>query len=92
MVLCAVLQVTNMFLMYIAADAAWIWMEPDALPSLQPVIFGARGQPWLESVPAHCAAERWGVQLPLCVRLGRTVTLAVRGGHADPRPSPGDNG
>ncbi|KAK9826081.1 hypothetical protein WJX81_000287 [Elliptochloris bilobata] len=33
-------KVTNMFLMYIVADAVWIWMEPDALPSLQPVILG----------------------------------------------------
>ena len=30
-----------MFLMYIVADAVWIWMEPEALPSLQPVILGA---------------------------------------------------
>lgn len=29
-----------MFLMYITADALWIWMEPEALPSLQPVILG----------------------------------------------------
>lgn len=51
-------QVTNMFLMYIAADAAWVWMEPDALPSLQPVILGARGQLWLESVRCVTAAAR----------------------------------
>ena len=34
-----------MFLMYIVADAVWIWMEPEALPSLQPVILGAHTTP-----------------------------------------------
>jgi len=58
-VLCAMLQVTNMFLMYIAADAAWIWMEPDALPSLQPVILGATDQPRPDSVP-HTARQSAG--------------------------------
>lgn len=31
-------KVTNMFVMYIVADALWIWVEPDALPSLPQVV------------------------------------------------------
>lgn len=32
------MQVTNMFIVYIAADLLWIWMEPETLPSLHWVI------------------------------------------------------
>ncbi len=35
---CGGMQVTHMFIVYIAADFVWIYMEPDTLPSLHTVI------------------------------------------------------
>ena len=35
----SLLQVTNMFVMYIVADACWLYFEPEAIPSLHGVIY-----------------------------------------------------
>lgn len=83
--LCAMLQVTNMFLMY--SGRRRVDLDGARRSAIAAAGHSRCDRPAkARQCAAHCAAERWGVQLPPCVRLGRTVTLAVRGGRADTRP------